>query len=97
MRQLHWPENADMSRYSIPQHDHHYRHLSILPKVVVRQAYRTSADTSSNRISRIFSHTIGNKRSLSNNIEHLFEGLDALDRTSLDQMKETDLLSSSNG
>lgn len=64
---------------------------------IPQQAYRHVTDIPFTRIPTNYSTNFTPKRSISNNIEHLFDGLSTLDGQNFDQMQETELNSSSNG
>lgn len=96
--QLYCPDSSlPVTRYSIPQQYQQDRQLSTLSKTILRQTHRHDRDIPFNRIPANCSVAITKKRSLSNNIENLFDGLSTLDGQNLEQMQETELVSSSNG
>ena len=92
MGQLYWPETTGVARYSIPQHVDRYRQLPAVSRVLLGQANQNPTDLHST-----LSTSIENRRSLSGNIDYFFDGLTALDQIRLDQLRETDLVSTSNG
>jgi len=97
MGQLYWPETAGLARYSIPLHNDHYRASLSPSKTLFQQAYKSSTnDSIKKQTSKLFEIVEDNKSS-SNDIEHVYDGLITLDETRLDEMIETDLVSSSNG
>ena len=94
MGQLNWPEKANVSRYSIPQHDDHYR---ASPKMSLRRAYVNSTTIHSNKPNCKLIEIVENNDSSLKDIKYVYDGLITLDETRLDEMIETDLVSSSNG
>jgi hypothetical protein len=92
MGQLYWPETTGVARYSIPQHVDRYHQLPAVSRVMLGQA-----NSNATRLQPTLLTSMGNTRSLSSNIEYFFDGLNALDQIRLDQLRETDLVSSSNG
>jgi hypothetical protein len=96
MGQLYWPETVGLARYSIPSHGDHYRALSSASKILFRQTFQNSNDDHTEKpIFKLVEINQDNKSS-SNDIENLYDGLTLLDETRLDEMIETDLISSSN-
>ena len=86
MGQLYWPETVGVSRYSIPSHaDHHHVSSSSPSKTLLRQ-------TNEQRLKLL--EIAEDNESSSNEIQQFFDGLDSLDEKQLDQMIETDLVSS---
>lgn len=99
MGQLYWPETTGLSRYSIPSHDDHYR-ASISPasKALLQQTYQNSLNDPSNpQTSKLFHIDEDNKSFSSNELEKFYDGLISLNETRLDELIETDLISTSNG
>ncbi len=90
MGQLYWPETVGLTRYSIPSH-------MTSSKVSHRQTSHNSIDDYFNCRSTKLIEIIEDESSTSNNIEQLYDGLMSLDKNRLDEMIETDLISSSNG
>ena len=93
MGQLYWPESIGVSRYSIPSH------ASPL-KVLRRPTYQNSVNNhlrpqSSRLIEILEDHD--ELTSSSNEIERFYDGLTSLNERHLDEMIETDLVSSSIG
>lgn len=97
MGQLYWPETSGVARYSIPQHVDRYRQLPAVSRVMLGQANQNSADLRTPHLHSALSTSIGNRRSLSSNIDYFFDDLTGLDQIRLDQLRETDLVSTSNG
>jgi hypothetical protein len=92
MGQLYWPETSGIARYSIPAHQSPSK-----SKALLRQTYQNSLSIpSTEQASKLLEIVEGNESS-ANEIEHAFDGLTSLDENQLDQMIETDLVSSSNG
>jgi hypothetical protein len=96
MGQLYWPETSGFARYSIPSHGDRYR--ASASKILLRPIHQNSNDDD-HRDKQIFKlvEIDDDNKSSSNNIENLYDGLTSLDETRLDEMIETDLVSSSNG
>lgn len=91
---MYWSDTAGVARYSIPSYnDHHYASSSVA-KSLFRQTYQnsTDADRESSKLLELFD----DNESLSSNMIHLYDGLGSLDENRLDEMIETDLVSSSN-
>ena len=94
MRQLYWPEAATVTRYSIPQHQDHNHRLSAVSKLVLRQTYRDSPIVQRRREqAKSIQPTASDDRRV-RTTEQTYDGLSTLDETCLDQMVETDLVSS---
>ena len=92
MGQLYWPESTGVSRYSIPSRiDLHHTSPS---KVLLRQTYKNSMNIQTNEQTSKLLEIIEDNESPPNDIEHLYDGLISLDEDQLDQMIETDLVSS---
>jgi hypothetical protein len=89
MGQLYWPETAGVARYSIPQHDDHYR---ASPKTSPRKIYQNSVDTNKQKCKLL--EIVEDNEPSSKDIEHPHDGLTTLDEIRLDEMIETDLVSS---
>lgn len=97
LKQLHWPETVGVGRYSIPAHNERYRvssPSSAAAKSRFRQAYLTSSDTDREN-SKLIDIT-EDTDSAAYPIEQIYDGLRSLDEYRLEQMVETDLISSSN-
>lgn len=99
MGKLYWPETVGLSRYSIPSHDNHYRASSSrISKILLQQTYQKSInDHSYSPTSKLFQIDEDHKSISSSDIEKFYDGLRSLDESRLDEMIETDLISSSNG
>ena len=97
MGQLYWPETTGVARYSIPQHVDRYHQMPAVSRVMLAQANQNPTDLRAPHLHSTLSTSIGNRRSLSGNIDYFFDGLNALDPIRLDQLRETDLVSTSNG
>ncbi|CAF2218499.1 unnamed protein product [Rotaria magnacalcarata] len=95
--QISWPERASTGRYSIPSQDNRHRVSSSASKSLLRQAYQNSISIFKNNRNSEYSAVAKNNHSSSQNIEQLFDGLVLLDETRLDDMIETDLISTANG
>ncbi|CAF1431924.1 unnamed protein product [Rotaria magnacalcarata] len=95
--QISWPERASTGRYSIPSQDNRHRASSSASKSLLRQAYQNSISIFKNNRNSEYSAVAKNNHSSSQNIEQLFDGLVLLDETRLDDMIETDLISTANG
>lgn len=95
--QVSWPGSSSASRYSIPAHDNHCRAPLSATKSLLRQTWLTptlshKTKPSSAQQSEIASDNV----SLSQNMEQLYDGLISLDENRLDEMTETDLISTAN-
>jgi hypothetical protein len=98
MEELYSEETGSLARYSIPLHDDHYRASSSVSKNFLRPIiYQNSTDDHTNTQTSKFLEINEDNKPSSNDIEKLYDGLNSLDETRLDEMIETDLLSSSNG
>lgn len=80
-------DSSSSSRYSIPSHDDHYRASS--SKYLLRQTYQQNSKL-------IDIDEDPESTTSSNRIELLYEGLRSLDEVRLEQLVETDLISSTN-
>jgi len=80
-------DSPSSSRYSIPSHDDNYRASS--SKFLLRQTYQQNSKLID--IDEDFESTAS-----SNRIEFIYDGLRSLDETRLEQLTETDLISSTN-
>lgn len=92
--QTYYSEAPSVARYSIPSHDDHYR--ASTSQNILRQAYGHSIDSHTNKDSKLPEVCEDNESSLPHNAEKLYDGLKLLDKTNLDEMVETDLVTSSN-
>ncbi|CAF3496543.1 unnamed protein product [Rotaria sp. Silwood1] len=91
--QVQWPEAPSVTRYSIPSHNNRYRASKLTSNSLLRRACQNSMNAHKNKQNL----KVENNESSSNKTEHLFDGLVLLDEDRLDEMIETDLISSSNG
>ncbi|CAF4242426.1 unnamed protein product, partial [Rotaria sp. Silwood2] len=91
--QLEGPETPGTTRYSIPSHNNHYRASKLTSNSLFRRACQNSLSTDKRKQNL----TVSNNESLPKKVEHLYDGLVLLDEDRLDEMIETDLVSSSNG
>ncbi|CAF1073773.1 unnamed protein product [Rotaria sordida] len=91
--QLQWPESPIPTRYSIPTNDNHYRASNVASNNLFRQACQNSMNINKN----MQKLKVEDNRSSPNKIEHSYDSLVLLDEDRLDEMIETDLVSSSNG
>ncbi|UJR37456.1 hypothetical protein I4U23_030159 [Adineta vaga] len=97
MKQLHWPETVGVGRYSIPSQNDQYHSSSSSPakRILFRQTYEDSSDTDKEDARLL---EIVENNDLSSNItQRAYDGLSSLDEHQLNEMIETDLVSSSNG
>ncbi|CAF3273058.1 unnamed protein product [Rotaria socialis] len=92
-----WPEAASDSRYSIPSQDIHHFASSSASKTLRRQAYHNSFSIFKNSRNSEHSAVAKDNHASLQNFEPLFDGLVLLDETRLDDMLETDLISTVNG
>ena len=91
MKQLYWPETVAVGRYSIPsQYDQYHisSSSSSARRIFFRQTYQTSSDTDKDN-SRLLETT-------PHATKYTYDGLIALDEHRLNDMIETDLVSSTN-
>ncbi|CAF0860392.1 unnamed protein product [Adineta ricciae] len=91
MKQLYWPETVGVGRYSIPSQNDQYHvssSSSSARRKFFRQTYQTSSDTDKDN-SRLLETT-------PNATKYIYDGLIALDEHRLNDMIETDLVSSTN-
>jgi hypothetical protein len=95
MAHLHWPETADTARYSISQLEIRNRSPSM---ALSKKTYSNSTDArdpdETNDQTAKLLETVENTILSTADIEPIYDGLTALDETCLDEMVETDLVSS---
>jgi hypothetical protein len=95
MGQLYWPESAGFARYSIPSQPR-----SSLANPFLQPTYEinsTDDHLNSPKPKLIEISESRNETSSPNDIHVLYDGLVSLNESRLDEMIETDLVSSSNG
>ena len=95
MGQLYWPEAAGVTRYSIPQHQDHNHRLSAVSKLILRQTYQNSPIVQRRQAQAKSTQPAADDDRRVRTTEQTYDGLSTLDETCLDQMVETDLVSSS--
>ena len=96
MGQLSGSETSNMNRYSIQLHSNYYYASASFSKRLFQQAHRNVNDSDTNKQKSEILETTEDKESTSNSIERSYDGLTLLDETRLDEMVETDLVSSIN-
>jgi hypothetical protein len=95
LHHLYMPDTNTATRYSIPHYDDQYRRFASISKNVIRNNYHRRIEIYSNRMEWKSTAPIVGNRSMSTNVESFYDGLSTLDRRRLEQMTETDLVSSS--